>query len=186
MSRYKGGRSAKSVERDFPHFINIVVLSDGLGTRLSAMYDFRYDFRARHGIVAKCGHRRRVGGAAARSGGASKITVSLIGEARVRLRYARQLGRLLGRRCFGRSNTVSKRSAVMGSATVVLRCRARRQFGRLQARLAFRRRKKDPCIIDRPRGRRCFGRRCLDRSDALRLDCAGRGQVAGERRGASF
>ena len=184
MSRYKGGRSAKSVERDFPHFINIVVPSGGLGTRLIAMYDFR----ARHGIVAKCGHGRRdvFGGAASRSGGASKITVSLIGEARVRLRYARQLGRLLGRRCPGRSDTVSKRSAAMGSATVVLRCRARRQFGRLQARLAFRRRKEDRCIIDRRRRRRFFGRRCLGRSDALRLDCAGRGQVAGERRGASF
>jgi hypothetical protein len=32
MSRYKSGRSAKSVERDFPHFINIAVPSGGLGT----------------------------------------------------------------------------------------------------------------------------------------------------------
>ena len=55
MSRYKGRQSAKSVEQDFPHFVEIAVPPDGLGTRLNAMYDFH----ARHGIEAKRGHGRR-------------------------------------------------------------------------------------------------------------------------------
>ena len=52
MSRYKGRQSAKSVEQDFPHFVDIPVPIGGLGNRLNAMYDFH----ARHGIQAKRGH----------------------------------------------------------------------------------------------------------------------------------
>jgi hypothetical protein len=55
MSRYKGRQSAKSVEQDFPHFVDIPVLIGGLGNRLNAMYDFH----ARHRIAAKRGHGQR-------------------------------------------------------------------------------------------------------------------------------
>jgi hypothetical protein len=54
MSRYKGRHSAKAVERDFPHFVDIPVPVGGLGNRLNAMYDFH----ARHGIQPKRGHGR--------------------------------------------------------------------------------------------------------------------------------
>ena len=54
MSRYKGRQSAKSVEQDFPHFVDIAVPPNGLGTKLDAMYDFH----ARHGIQPKRGHGR--------------------------------------------------------------------------------------------------------------------------------
>ena len=40
MSRYKGRQSAKAVERDFPHFVDIAVPPGGLGAKLDAMYDF--------------------------------------------------------------------------------------------------------------------------------------------------
>jgi len=59
MSRYKGRQSAKSVEQDFPHFVEIAVPLNGLGNTLIAMYDFH----ARHGIEAKRGHGRRDDGA---------------------------------------------------------------------------------------------------------------------------
>jgi hypothetical protein len=55
MSRYKGRQSAKSVEQDFPHFVEIAVPPNGLGNTLIAVYDFH----ARHGIEAKRGHGQR-------------------------------------------------------------------------------------------------------------------------------
>jgi hypothetical protein len=55
MTRYKGRQSAKFVEQDFPHFVDMVVPLGGLDKRLDAMYEFH----ARHGIVAKRGHGRR-------------------------------------------------------------------------------------------------------------------------------
>ena len=58
MSRHKDRRSAKSVEQDFPHFVDVAVPANGLGSRLVAMYDFH----ARHGIEAKRGHGRRENG----------------------------------------------------------------------------------------------------------------------------
>ena len=54
MNRYKGSRSAKAVEREYPHFVDVVVPPGGLGRRLDAMYDFH----ARHGILAQRGHGR--------------------------------------------------------------------------------------------------------------------------------
>ena len=51
MSRYKGRQSAKAVEQDFPHFVDIVVPEGGLGMTLNAMYDFH----ARHGYLAASG-----------------------------------------------------------------------------------------------------------------------------------
>lgn len=54
MSLYKGRQSAKAVEKDFPHFVEIVVPRGGLGTNLNAMYEFH----ARQGIAPKRGHGR--------------------------------------------------------------------------------------------------------------------------------
>ena len=54
MTRYKGSRGAKAVERKYPHFVDVVVPPGGLGRRLDAMYDFH----ARHGIRAQRGHGR--------------------------------------------------------------------------------------------------------------------------------
>jgi hypothetical protein len=54
MSRYKGRQSAKAVQQDFPHFVDVVVPEGGLGNKLNAMYDFH----ARHGIQPKRGHGR--------------------------------------------------------------------------------------------------------------------------------
>ena len=54
MSRYKGSRSAKAVEREYPHFVDVVVPPAGLGTKLDAMYEFH----ARLGIRAQRGHGR--------------------------------------------------------------------------------------------------------------------------------
>ena len=54
MSRYKGRHSAKAVEQDFPHYVDVVVPEGGLGMTLNAMYDFH----ARHGIQARRGHGR--------------------------------------------------------------------------------------------------------------------------------
>ena len=51
MSRYKGRQSARSVEQDFPHFVDIAVPPGGLGKKLNAMYDFH----AQHGIAPKRG-----------------------------------------------------------------------------------------------------------------------------------
>ena len=54
MGRYKGRQSAKAVEKDFPHFVDMVVPLGGLGNRLDAMYEFH----ARHGIKPQRGHGR--------------------------------------------------------------------------------------------------------------------------------
>jgi hypothetical protein len=54
MSRYKGRQSAKFVEQDFPHVVDVVVPEGGLGMTLNAMYDFH----ARHGIQPKRGQGR--------------------------------------------------------------------------------------------------------------------------------
>ena len=54
MTRYKGSHSAKAVERDYPHFVDVAVPPGGLGSRLDAMYAFH----ERHGIRAKRGHGR--------------------------------------------------------------------------------------------------------------------------------
>jgi len=40
MSRYKGGQSAKAVEKDFPHFVDMFVPDGGLGRRLDTMYEW--------------------------------------------------------------------------------------------------------------------------------------------------
>lgn len=55
MARSKGRQSTKSVEKDFPHFVEIVVPPNGLGNMLIAMYAFH----AKHGIEVKRGHGRR-------------------------------------------------------------------------------------------------------------------------------
>ena len=54
MTRYKSRASAKAVERDFPHFVDVAVPPDGLGKKLDAMYDFH----APHGIQPKRSHGR--------------------------------------------------------------------------------------------------------------------------------
>jgi len=54
MSRYKGRQSAKLVEQNFPHHVDIVVPPGGLGAKLDAMYDFH----TRHGIKSKRGDGR--------------------------------------------------------------------------------------------------------------------------------
>jgi hypothetical protein len=48
MSRYKGRTSPNSIERDFPHIVEMIVPEGGFGKALDAMYDFH----ARHGIRA--------------------------------------------------------------------------------------------------------------------------------------
>lgn len=40
MARYKGCASAKIIERDFPHIVEIAVPPGGLGKRLDKMYDW--------------------------------------------------------------------------------------------------------------------------------------------------
>ena len=54
MTRYKGSRGAKAVEREYPHFVDVVVPPGGLGSRLDAMYEFH----TQHGIRAKRGQGR--------------------------------------------------------------------------------------------------------------------------------
>ena len=54
MTRYKGRQSAKVVEKDFPHFVDMVVPPGGLGKRLDGMYEFH----ARHDIKPQRGHGR--------------------------------------------------------------------------------------------------------------------------------
>ena len=44
MTRYKGRHNAKAVERDFPHFVDIVVPLGGLGAKPDAMYDFHTQY----------------------------------------------------------------------------------------------------------------------------------------------
>src|SRR5664280_276662 len=55
MARYKGRKSPKAIERDFPHVVEIAVPPGGLGKRLDAMHDWH---RAR-GIQACLGLGRR-------------------------------------------------------------------------------------------------------------------------------
>ena len=54
MTRYKGRQNAKAVERDFPHFVDIVVPPGGLGAKLDDMYEFH----TMHGIKPQRGHGR--------------------------------------------------------------------------------------------------------------------------------
>ena len=54
MARYKSSQSAKAVERDFPHFVDIVVPLGGLGAKLDAMYEFH----TMHDIKPQRGHGR--------------------------------------------------------------------------------------------------------------------------------
>jgi len=54
MSRYKASQSAKVIEQQFPHIVEVVVPSGALGPRLNAMYDFH----TRHGIQPKRGQWR--------------------------------------------------------------------------------------------------------------------------------
>jgi hypothetical protein len=53
--RYKSRLNAKAVERDFPHFVDIVVPPGGLSTKLDAMYEFH----ARRGLKAQRGQGLR-------------------------------------------------------------------------------------------------------------------------------
>ena len=55
MTRYKGRATAKSVERDFPHFVDMFVPDGGLGRRLDTMYEWH---RTR-GIESHHGRGRR-------------------------------------------------------------------------------------------------------------------------------
>jgi hypothetical protein len=55
MTRYKGRPSLISIERDFPHIIEMVVPEGGLGKWLDAVYEFH----ARHGIQVQHGRSRR-------------------------------------------------------------------------------------------------------------------------------
>ena len=48
MSRYKGRQSAKAVEKDFRHFVGMVVPPGGLGNRLDAMYEFQTARQLKH------------------------------------------------------------------------------------------------------------------------------------------
>jgi hypothetical protein len=48
VTRYKGRTSFKSIERDFPYTVEMIVPEGGFGKTLDAMYDFH----ARHGIRA--------------------------------------------------------------------------------------------------------------------------------------
>ena len=52
MTGYKGRQSAKAVEGDFPHFVDMVVPLGGLGNRLDAMYEFH----TWHGIKPQRGY----------------------------------------------------------------------------------------------------------------------------------
>jgi hypothetical protein len=54
MSRYKGSQSARVIEHESRHFVDVVVPQGGLGPRLNAMYDFH----TRHGIQPKRGQWR--------------------------------------------------------------------------------------------------------------------------------
>jgi hypothetical protein len=56
MPHYKDRKSAKAIEHDFPHFVEMVVPEGGLGSKLKAMYDFHIQ----HGISAQRGHGQRL------------------------------------------------------------------------------------------------------------------------------
>jgi len=55
MTRYKGRSSSKSVERSFPHRVEMIVPEGGFGKRLDEMHDWH---RARS-IEPKLGRGRR-------------------------------------------------------------------------------------------------------------------------------
>ena len=52
MTRYKGQLKASRVELEFPHQVDIIVPTGGLGSRLDSMYEFH----AKHGIKPQRGH----------------------------------------------------------------------------------------------------------------------------------
>jgi hypothetical protein len=54
-NRYKCRASAKYVEKQYPHHVDMVVPAGGLGNRLDAMYLFH----TQHGITRQCGHGAR-------------------------------------------------------------------------------------------------------------------------------
>ena len=54
-AHYEGRFSAKLIERDFPHIVEVVVPPGGLGTKLDAMYAFH----TQHGIKPHRGSGRR-------------------------------------------------------------------------------------------------------------------------------
>jgi hypothetical protein len=58
VARYKGRLSSKSIERDFPHIVEITVPAGGLGKQLDAMYDWH---RERGVEVHRGGGRREEG-----------------------------------------------------------------------------------------------------------------------------
>jgi hypothetical protein len=58
MSRYKGRPGHKTIERDFPHVVEVAVPPGGLGKRLDAMHDFH----AERGISACLGRGRHEDG----------------------------------------------------------------------------------------------------------------------------
>jgi hypothetical protein len=55
MSRCKGRTSPKSIERNFPHIVEMLVPEGDFGKWLDAMYEFH----ARHGIQVQGGRSRR-------------------------------------------------------------------------------------------------------------------------------
>ena len=57
MTRYKGRLSAKAIEREFPHHVDMVVPRGGFGNRLDAMHDFH----TLYGIKFQRGQGRREG-----------------------------------------------------------------------------------------------------------------------------
>jgi hypothetical protein len=56
MSRYKGRTSPETIERDFPHIVEIAVPANGLGRRLDAMHEWHIA----RGISARHGQQRHV------------------------------------------------------------------------------------------------------------------------------
>jgi hypothetical protein len=57
MARYKGRLSPKSIERHFPHHVEIAIPLGGLGRRLDAMHDFH----AERGIRSRAFTHRKEG-----------------------------------------------------------------------------------------------------------------------------
>jgi hypothetical protein len=55
MSHYKGRPSLTTIERDYPHVVEILVPEGGLGTRLNAMYEWH----SARGIQDQRGRSRR-------------------------------------------------------------------------------------------------------------------------------
>jgi hypothetical protein len=55
MNQHRARQTAKEIEQDFPHFVDVAVPPGGLGPKLAAMYDFH----ALHRISPRRGHGRR-------------------------------------------------------------------------------------------------------------------------------